>query len=151
LADKPGSVVDNHSSGMHITIHLKQPTRTPYGPHDWVPIWSCSKWGLPLPRAVTIRAVRSYRTFSPLPVKKLTSAVIFCGTFRRFTPPRHYLALCPMEPGLSSVDMLQRLPSQLPRIGYQFTELFQGITENIGSLDSMGSKSRLYTPRSRYD
>ena len=27
---------------------------------------------------------------------------IFCGTFRRLTPPRRYLALCPMEPGLSS-------------------------------------------------
>ena len=27
---------------------------------------------------------------------------IFCCTFRRLTPPRRYLALCPMEPGLSS-------------------------------------------------
>lgn len=26
----------------------------------------------------------------------------FCCTFRRLTPPRCYLALCPMEPGLSS-------------------------------------------------
>ena len=26
----------------------------------------------------------------------------FCCTFRRFTPPRRYLALCPVEPGLSS-------------------------------------------------
>ena len=25
-----------------------------------------------------------------------------CCTFRRLTPPRRYLALCPMEPGLSS-------------------------------------------------
>ena len=25
-----------------------------------------------------------------------------CCTSRRLTPPRHYLALCPMEPGLSS-------------------------------------------------
>ncbi|CAN5298494.1 hypothetical protein BH10PSE19_BH10PSE19_09190 [soil metagenome] len=32
-ADKPGSVVDSHSSGMHVTIHLKQPTRTLCGPH----------------------------------------------------------------------------------------------------------------------
>ncbi len=28
---------------------------------------------------------------------------IFCGTFRRLAPPRHYLAPCPMEPGLSSL------------------------------------------------
>gem|GEM_PF-2130860 len=27
---------------------------------------------------------------------------IFCGTFRRLAPPRHYLAPCPVEPGLSS-------------------------------------------------
>ena len=28
---------------------------------------------------------------------------IFCGAFHRLTPPRRYLAPCPMEPGLSSV------------------------------------------------
>ncbi len=28
---------------------------------------------------------------------------IFCGTFRGLTPPRRYLAPCPMEPGLSSL------------------------------------------------
>jgi len=32
-----------------------------------LPIWSCSTWGLPSPRAVAGRAVRSYRTLSPLP------------------------------------------------------------------------------------
>ena len=26
-ADKPGSVEGNHSSGMHVAVHLKQPTR----------------------------------------------------------------------------------------------------------------------------
>ena len=26
-ADKPGSVVGNHSSGMHVAVHLKRPTR----------------------------------------------------------------------------------------------------------------------------
>jgi hypothetical protein len=26
-ADKPGSVVGNHSSGMHVTVHLERPTR----------------------------------------------------------------------------------------------------------------------------
>jgi len=47
LADKPGSVVDNHSSGIYVTVYLKQPTREPHGPHDCSPIWSCSGWGLP--------------------------------------------------------------------------------------------------------
>ena len=27
LTDKPGSVVDNHSSAIHVTMYLKQPTR----------------------------------------------------------------------------------------------------------------------------
>ena len=32
-ADKPGSVEDNHSSGMSVARHLKQPTRKRCGPH----------------------------------------------------------------------------------------------------------------------
>jgi len=31
---------------------------------------------------------------------------VFCGTFRRLAPPRHYLAPCPVEPGLSSVSSM---------------------------------------------
>ena len=30
--DKPGSVVNNHLSGMSVAAHLKQPTRTQRGP-----------------------------------------------------------------------------------------------------------------------
>ena len=65
-ADKPGSVVGNHSSGTCVTAGLKRPTRTRRGPRQRVPIWSCSRWGLPC-RSVTRLAVRSYRTVSPLP------------------------------------------------------------------------------------
>jgi len=46
-ADKPGSVMDSHSSGMHVTVHLKQPTREQCGPHYRSPIWSCSGRGFP--------------------------------------------------------------------------------------------------------
>jgi len=46
-ADKPGSVVDNHSSGTAVTGGLKQPTRKRRGPRHCFPIWSCSRWGLP--------------------------------------------------------------------------------------------------------
>jgi len=49
-ACKPGSVVDSHSSGIYVTVYLKQPTRTRYGSHHWVPIWSCSERGLPCRR-----------------------------------------------------------------------------------------------------
>jgi len=69
LADKPGSVVGSHSSTRYVTAALKQPTRTWRGPRQKVPIWSCSRWGLPY-RFVTELAVRSYRTISPLPVHK---------------------------------------------------------------------------------
>ncbi len=103
-ADKPGSVMDSHSSRRIVTDTLKQPTRTRRGPRHEVPIWSCSRWGLPC-RSVAGLAVRSYRTISPLPrIPKDRSAVSFCCTFRRLAPPRGYLAPCPVEPGLSSAS-----------------------------------------------
>jgi len=46
-ADKPGSVVGNHSSGTTVTGGLKQPTRKRRGQRHRFPIWSCSGWGLP--------------------------------------------------------------------------------------------------------
>jgi len=45
-ADKPGSVVDSHSSGAAVASGLVRPTREPCGPQDSSPIWSCSGWGL---------------------------------------------------------------------------------------------------------
>jgi hypothetical protein len=58
---------------------------------------------------VTSRAVRSYRTFSPLPNVALGLAAsssggryIFCATVRRVAPPGNYPAHCPVEFGLSS-------------------------------------------------
>ena len=119
-ADKPGSVVGNHSSRRSVTATLKQPTRRHRGPRHSLPIWSCSRWGLPC-RSVARLAVRSYRTVSPLPrtscdaVRRST----LCCTFRRLAPPRGYLAPCPVEPGLSSAprhdmhDWMTRLPGRL--------------------------------------
>jgi len=48
------------------------------------PIWPCSTWGLPS-RSVTGPLVRSYRTFSPLP---LIAAVCFLWHFPSLTGPR---------------------------------------------------------------
>lgn len=58
--DKPGSVKDNHSSGTFVTECLKRPTRIPYGSYvpaftGWIPIWSCSKWGLPCHNCCQLR------------------------------------------------------------------------------------------------
>ena len=46
-AYKPGSVEGDHSSWVRVTGHLQRPTRIRRGPHRWIPIWSCSEWGLP--------------------------------------------------------------------------------------------------------
>ena len=59
--------------------------------------------GFTMPQPVASCAVRSYRTLSPLPsFLRMLRRSALCCTFRRLTPPRRYLALCPMEPGLSS-------------------------------------------------
>ena len=43
---------------------------------------------------------------------------LFCCTFRRLTPPRNYLAPCPVEPGLSSFPHKAetRLPGRLSQL-----------------------------------
>ncbi len=104
LTDKPGSVVDSHSSRPAIAHWLKQPTRIQYGPYHVNPYLALLRVEFTVPRTVARRAVRSYRTLSPLPDPTYAShrRFVLCCTGRRLAPPRRYLALCPMEPGLSS-------------------------------------------------
>ena len=81
------------------------------GPHHRIPIWSCSGWGLPCRSCYHQRGALLPHLFTltyPTP-KDVGWRYIFCGTFRRLTPPRRYLAPCPMEPGLSSIP--HRLPT----------------------------------------
>jgi len=95
-------------------MHLKQPTREQRGPRIMFPYLVLLRVGFTMPQTVTRCAVRSYRTISPLPAHT-DWRFIFCCTFRRLSPPRRYLALCPAEPGLSSPDYcLARSPGQLP-------------------------------------
>ena len=102
-ADKPGSVESNHSSGTAVTNGLKRPTRERPRARHMFPYLVLLQVGFTLPRCVATRAVRSYRTISPLPHSPEDQRrYIFCGTFRGLTPPRRYLAPCPPEPGLSS-------------------------------------------------
>ncbi len=117
-ACKPGSVENDHSSRPTVTSGLKQPTRFLRGPRKWNPIWSCSEWGLPY-RSVARLVVRSYRTVSPLPRMScdIVRRFALCCTFRRLAPPRRYLALCPVEPGLSSPALRQQRPSGRLRRG----------------------------------
>ena len=107
---------DSHSSRPDVAVWLQQPTREQRGPRYRSPIWSCSEWGLPCRTTLTPYAVRSYRTLSPLP-RTSEDAVrrsALCCTGRQLTLPRRYLALCPVEPGLSSMRLrATRLPGRL--------------------------------------
>src|SRR6266704_1980537 len=72
--------------------------------------------------AVTRRAVGSYPTFSPLPLDKGRS--VFCGPVRRLAAPRRYLAVYPVELGLSSAHPACRCaatiaPHHTPRQTYE--------------------------------
>src|SRR5687768_13860154 len=64
--------------------------------------------------AVTSGAVGSYPTVSPLPCSTLLRGVAgrsaLCCPVRRLSAPRRYLAVCPVELGLSS-----RRPCDRPR------------------------------------
>ena len=114
-ADKPGSVVDNHSSGRRVTAFLKQPTRIQCEQHRWIPIWPCSRWGLPCHGMLPPMRCALTAPFHPYPTVN-GLAVSFCCTFRRLAPPRRYLAPCSVEPGLSSaVQAPPRLSGRLRR------------------------------------
>jgi|GEM_PF-3091733 len=131
-ADKPGSVVSSHSSGPCVAARFKRPTRERRGQRHGPPIRSCSRWGLPCHAALAPRAVRSYRTVSPLPRVSCDTVrrFVLCCTFRRLAPPRRYLAPCPVEPGLSSARRsVTRLPGRLPPQVYPACE--QSASEDI--------------------
>src|SRR5512146_3055335 len=100
-AGKPGSVESSHSSWMRVAAHLERPTRELVWAHSALPDSVLLRVGFTVPQSVATCAVRSYRTFSPLP-HIAVRRFVFCGTFRRLAPPRRYLAPCPAEPGLSS-------------------------------------------------
>jgi len=100
-AYKPGSVESSHSSRTRVAAHLERPTRELVWAHSTLPYSVLLRVGFAVPQSVATCAVRSYRTFSPLPAIA-GRRYIFCCTFRRLAPPRRYLAPCPAEPGLSS-------------------------------------------------
>jgi len=58
--------------------------------------------GVAVPRAVASGAVGSYPTVSPLPAVFMCGRFLFCGPVRRLAAPRRYLAVSPVELGLSS-------------------------------------------------
>ena len=85
---------DDHSSGTRIAARLKRPTRRFNAPSRYVRsrsrasfLFGLAPCGVCPARGIAAAAVRSYRTFSPLPVPPKTHRrFVFCGTFRRAIP-----------------------------------------------------------------
>src|SRR5690554_5084323 len=88
---------------MLVAKHLKRPTRIQYEQHRWIPIWSCSEWGLPCHSSYLERGALLPHLFT---LTLQARRFVFCGTSRHCiianAAPRCYLALCSLEPGLSS-------------------------------------------------
>jgi hypothetical protein len=104
-ACKPGSVRgcprDDHSSGTPIAERLLQPTRAaawkPARPHlsakPVPPLFGLAPGGVCPAAPVASRAVRSYRTLSPL-LRTDPQRFAFCGTFPGVAPAGRYPAPC---------------------------------------------------------
>src|SRR5215218_3750844 len=111
-ACKPGSVEcrhsDGHSSGSAVARTLEQPTRSVLVGvgHPSLPIWPCSRWGLPSHDCCQSRGgLLPHRfTLACTPASRCHRRSVLCCTVRRClaAPPRRYLAARPLEPGLSS-------------------------------------------------
>ena len=95
---------DGHSSWTPVARRLKQPTRTADPDSDLrfracartlVPsLFGLAPGGVYRAAGVAVRAVRSYRTFSPLPqpTHNAPRRFVFCGTFPRLAPAGRYPA-----------------------------------------------------------
>src|SRR5262245_1908960 len=100
---------DGHLSGTVVADRLEQPTRgSPLlalggfwcGSH-LAAYLALLRLGVTVPPSVAGGAVGSYPTFSPLP-PLARGRCLFCGPVRRLAAPRCYLAVYPVELGLSS-------------------------------------------------
>ena len=114
-ACKPGSVVDGHSSGTHVTARLERPTRGPCGPQATAsaarPLLGLAPGGVCPATAVASGAVRSYRTISPLPAAEAAWAVCFLWHFPWARAPQALPGTLPAGartflPGLPPSDRL---------------------------------------------
>ena len=127
---------DGHSSGPRITARLKRPTRRlwraeparipspPEGSPENPSLFGLAPCGVCPARDITAAAVRSYRTFSPLPRPAKAEAVCFLWHFPSNDevptlrkehegwatqhPPGRYPAHCSAEFGLSSRPVRRR-------------------------------------------
>ena len=109
---KPGSVVDSHLSRTYITICLKPPFQKMASSLS-LPFRCCSRWGLHWPKHVTIPAVSSYLTFSPLPFTRRLFSVALSLRFPSLDVIQHH---CSVEPGLSSYAVFRPCYTRLSNL-----------------------------------
>ncbi len=117
--------MDSHSSGTNVAACLKQPTRSQRGSRHMETYLVLLRVGFTLPPLLPAARCALTTPFHPYLCSRTNHRrSALCGTFRRLSPPRRYLALYPLEPGLSSAmlpdkrnriseNSTQRLPSQL--------------------------------------
>ena len=130
--DKPGSVVDNHSSGTNVTACLKQPTRSQRGSRHMETYLVLLRVGFTLPLLLPTARCALTAPFHPYLCSRANHRrSTLCCTGRRLSPPRRYLALYPVEPGLSSVAH----PFKRKRISEKST---QRLSSQLGAEDSIG-------------
>src|SRR5215510_15058210 len=120
LASRRAPVDDDHSSSPAITGGVKRPTRRlRTGRPDDVSLFGLAPCGVLPATRVTTGAVRSYRTFSPLPAFALSGSgaaglatcrwlCIFCATVFQVALTAGSPAHCPAEFGLSSLRLAER-------------------------------------------
>ena len=140
-ADKPGSVESNHSSGMHVTVHLKQPTREQRGPRHRSPIWLCSGWGLPSRRMLPPARCALTAPFQPYRPPEGDLGGIFSVALSVDSRPPGVT----WHPALWSPDFppylaIQRLPGRLRRGVYSTEDKFTSPTPV--HIDTTHSSSR---------
>jgi hypothetical protein len=126
---------DDHSSSPAIADGIKRPTRKlRTGRSGSASLFGLAPCGvLPATRVAT-GAVRSYRTFSPLPTVALAGdggRYIFCATFLRVAPTGRYPAHCPAEFGLSSLRLasLRLAQGQLASAEWAVTRIGPALSE----------------------
>ncbi len=103
------------------------------------PIWSCTERGLPCLLCYQRSGGLLPRLFTFACDQTIHRLFIFCGTFRRISPPGCYPAFCPMVSGLSS-----RINEQsLTRLLYIF--IYSLISKSIRFFIFF-SRNRLYLP-----
>ena len=111
--------------GQNVAACLKQPTRSQRGSRHMETYLVLLRVGFTLPLLLPAARCALTAPFHPYLYPRTNHRrSALCGTFRRLSPPRCYLALYPLEPGLSSAlhpfkrkrileSSVQRLPSQL--------------------------------------